>query len=121
VHEVLARGAVDEVLAESRLAEEAEAIDELMRRIKAGETAVYGPEAVERAAEYGAVERLLVLDERLRGERAGAGEWPVDANAVIEAVEQQGGDVTVLKAGSEPGRQLDGLGGIAALLRYRIE
>lgn len=121
VHEVFARGAVDEVLAESRLADEAEAIDELMRRIKDGAKAVYGPEAVERAAEYGAVEELLVLDERLRAERGGAGEWPVDADAIIETVEQKGGEVTVLTSGSDPGRQLDGLGGIAALLRYRIE
>ncbi len=121
VHEALARGAVDEVLADTRLAAEAEAIDELMRRIKAGERAAYGPEAVQRAAEYGAVEELLVLDERLRAERSGRGEWPVDADAVIETVEQRGGDVTVFASEGDPGRQLEGLGGIAALLRYRID
>ena len=121
VHEVFSRGAVDEVLAETRLAAEAAAIDELMHRVKSGEKAVYGPEAVERAAEYGAVEELLVLDERLRAERGGAGEWSIDVNAVIETVEQQGGEVTVFTSEFDPGRQLGGLGGIAALLRYRIE
>jgi protein pelota len=121
VHEVFSRGAVDEVLAETRLADEAEAIDELMRRIKDGETAVYGPAAVEQAAEFGAVEELLVLDERLRAERGGTGEWPVDVNDVIESVERQGGEVTVFTSEFDPGRQLEGLGGIAALLRYRIE
>ncbi|MFB6352541.1 MAG: mRNA surveillance protein pelota [Halobacteriales archaeon] len=121
VHEVLARGAVDEVLAESRLADEAEAIDELMRRVKDGEKAAYGPEAVARAAEYGAVEELLVLDERLRAERGGDGEWPIDVDDVIETVEQQGGAVTVFSSAGDPGRRLEGLGGIAALLRYRID
>ena len=121
VHEVFSRGAVDEVLAETRLAEEAAAIDELMRRVKTGEKAAYGPEAVERAASYGAVEQLLVLDERLRAQRGGDGEWGIDVNAVIETVEQQGGEVTVFTSEFDPGRQLDGLGGIAALLRYRLD
>jgi len=121
VHEVLKRGVLEEVQAETRIAEEAELIDELMRRIKEGETAVYGPEAVAEAAEYGAVETLLILDQRLREERGGEGEWGIDANGVIESVERQGGDVTVFSAEFDPGKQLSGLGGIAALLRYRIQ
>jgi protein pelota len=121
VHEVFARGAVDDVLAQTRLAAEATAIDELMQRVKDGETAVYGPEAVERAAEFGAVDELLVLDERLRAERGGDGDWPIHVNEVIETVEHQGGDVTVFTSEFDPGRQLEGLGGIAALLRYRID
>jgi protein pelota len=121
VHEVLARGALEDVRAETRIAEEAALIDELTERIRAEEPVVYGPEAVERAAEYGAVETLLILDERLREERAGRGEWSIDADEVIQSVEQQGGDVTVFSAEFEPGQQLDSLSGIAALLRYRIE
>lgn len=120
VHEVLARGAVDEVVAETRIAEEAALIDELMRRIKEGETAVYGPEQTAQAAEYGAVETLLVVDDRLHEERSGPGSWSIDINAVLESVEQQGGEVVVFSNEFDPGRQLAGLGGIGALLRYRI-
>jgi len=121
VHEVLARGALEDVRAETRIAAEAALIDELMERIKDGETAAYGPEEVKRAAEYGAIEELLILDSRLREERAGGGEWPIDADAVIREVERQGGEVTVFSEEFEPGRQLDSLSGIAALLRYRID
>jgi protein pelota len=121
VHEVLARGALEEVRAETRIAAEAALIDELTGRIRAAEPVVYGPEEVARAAEFGAVEELLILDERLREERAGRGEWPIDADEVIRTVERQGGDVTVFSGEFEPGRQLDSLSGIAALLRYRIE
>jgi len=120
VHEVLARGAMEDVRAETRIASEAALIDELTERIRAEEPVAYGPEAVARAAEYGAVEELLILDSRLREERAGRGEWPIDADEVIRAVERQGGSVTVFSAEFEPGRQLDSLSGIAALLRYRI-
>ncbi|MEF8780878.1 MAG: mRNA surveillance protein pelota [Haloferacaceae archaeon] len=121
VHEVLKRGAVEEIQTETRIAREAELIDELTERIAAGEKAAYGPDAVAEAAEFGAVETLLVLDERLRLERHGEGDWDVDADEVIERVEQQGGDVVVFSAEFAPGEQLKNLGGIAALLRYRLQ
>ena len=76
---------------------------------------------VQEAAEFGAVEKLLILDSRLRKERAGEGEWDVDANELIRSVEQKGGDVTVFSSDFDPGRQLQNLGGVAALLRYRLD
>ena len=121
VHEVLKRGAVEEVQAETRIAEEAEKIDDLTARIAQGAEATYGIEEVAEATEFGAVEELLILDERLRAERAGDGEWGVDVNEIIERVEQQGGSVTVFSSEFAPGDQLNSLGGVAALLRYRLE
>jgi protein pelota len=121
VHEVLKRGAVDEVQAETRIAEEAEYIDELMERIAQGHEAAYGIEGVMEAAEFGAIDELLILDERLRAERAGEGDWDVDANDLVETVEQKGGQVTVFSNEFDPGQQLKNLGGVAALLRYRID
>jgi len=121
VHEVLKRGAVDDVQQETRIADESDAIDELMSRIAQDGAAAYGIEAVEQATEYGAVEELLVLDERLRQERAGEGDWDLDVNDLVESVEQQGGQITVFSHDFDPGQQLRNLGGIAALLRYRIE
>ena len=120
VHEVLKRGAVDRIQTETRISKEAEFIDTLMERIAEGAKVAYGIEEVAEAAEYGAIERLLVLDERLREERAGEGEWELDINDVIENVERQGGEVTVFSHEFDPGQQLSNLGGIAALLRYRL-
>jgi protein pelota len=119
VHEVLKRGAVDEIRDETRIGREATLIDELTERIATDEPATYGVEQVAEAAEFGAVETLLVVDERLRAERAG-GEWDVDVNEVIESVERKGGEVVVFSSEFDPGRQLSNLGGIAALLRYRL-
>jgi protein pelota len=121
VHEVLKRGAVDDVQQETRIAEESELIDELTERIAEGVKVAYGPEQVAQAADYGAIEHLLVLDEHLREERGGEGEWDVDADEIIETTEQKGGEVTVFSGEFDPGRQLANLGGIAALLRYRLE
>ena len=121
VHEVLKRGAVDRIQTETRIAREAELVDELMAQIAQGAKAAYGVESVAEAAEFGAVETLLILDERLRVERASEGEWDVDANELIENVERKGGDVVVFSGEFDPGQQLANLGGIAALLRYRLQ
>ena len=121
VHEVLKRGAVEDVQKETRIAEESDYIDELMDRIAEGTKVAYGPEEVEKAAEYGAIEQLLVLDSDLREQRAGEGDWDIDVNHVIETTEQKGGEVTVFSSDFDPGQQLSNLGGIAALLRYRLE
>ncbi|WP_276301784.1 mRNA surveillance protein pelota [Halorussus lipolyticus] len=121
VHEVLKRGAVEEVQKETRIAEEAELIDELTRRIGEGARAAYGAEQVQKAADFGAIEHLLLLDERLRVERGNEGEWDFDVNDLITTTEQKGGDVTVFSSEFAPGDQLEGFGGIAALLRYRLE
>jgi protein pelota len=120
VHEVLKRGAVDEVQAETRIAEEADLIDELMDQIGDGEKAVYGPEQTAKAADFGAIDHLLVLDEALRRERSD-GEWDEDVDTIVETTEQKGGDVTVFSSEFDPGRQLANLGEIAAILRYRLE
>ncbi|WP_255192369.1 mRNA surveillance protein pelota [Natronobeatus ordinarius] len=121
VHEVLKRGAVADVQQETRIESEAEDIDELTRRIAEGAKAAYGPEEVAKAAEYGAIERLLVLDDRLRQERGPDGEWTVDVDEIVRTAEQKGGEVTVFSSEFPPGQQLSNLGGIAALLRYRLE
>jgi len=121
VHEVLKRGAVEEVQQRTRIAAESKLVDELMDRIAEGAKVAYGPEAVATAADYGAIEHLLVLDEALREERRGEGDWPIDVDAIIEEAEQKGGEVTVFSGEFDPGQQLRNLGGIAALLRYRIE
>ncbi|MFB6070163.1 MAG: mRNA surveillance protein pelota [Halanaeroarchaeum sp.] len=121
VHEVLKRGAVDRVQEQTRIAEEASLVDELMERIATDGAVAYGIEEVATAVDYGAVETLLILDERLRKERAGEGDWDVNVNDLVESVDQQGGDVTVFSHEFDPGQRLRNLGGIAALLRYRID
>jgi protein pelota len=118
---VLKRGAVDEVQAETRISKEADLVDQLMTQIAEGAKAAYGIDEVAEAAEFGAVDTLLILDTRLREERAGEGDWEVDANDLITTVERQGGDVTVFSGEFDPGQQLKNLGGVAALLRYRLQ
>ncbi len=114
VHEALKRGAVERVAEEARVSRESRLVDELMERVSDDGAAVYGVEPVGRAVEYGAVERLLVVDEFLREHRTDVGE-------LVERVEQKGGEVTVFSSEFEPGMRLESLGGVAALLRYSMD
>lgn len=114
VHEVLKRGAVERVAEEARIARESRLVDELMERVAGDGATAYGLEPTHEAVEYGAVEHLLVVDEFLREHRD-------EIDPLIEGAEQKGGDVTVLSSEFEPGQRVRNLGGVAALLRYRIE
>ena len=65
-----------------------------------------------RALERGAVETLLVSEGFLHDPRmADIGKLAGETKATI----------TVLSKGYDAGKRLDGLGGLAALLRYKLE
>lgn len=121
VQEVLKRGVLEDVQTAARIAEETRLIEELMERIATEQPVTYGIEQVAKAADFGAIDHLLIVDERLRTERGAGGEWSLDIEAVLTDVEQSGGEITVFSNDFEPGQRLAQLGGVAALLRYRID
>ncbi|HUI39715.1 MAG TPA: mRNA surveillance protein pelota [Methanothrix sp.] len=109
--EVLRRGAVKSVLESSRIAQEARLIEDLMREIATDGRAAYGLKEVENAVNFGAVEHLLVLDELAR--RRGVDE-------IMKEVALARGKVVIFSSEFEPGERLRSLGGVAALLRFKI-
>lgn len=113
--EVLRRGAVDRIMQESRIARESVLIEDLIREISICGKAAYGFEDVKNALNYGAVETLLIADETLREGREKGG-----INELLQEVEQAQGKVVVFSTAFEPGEKLRKLGGIAALLRFKI-
>lgn len=113
--EVLRRGAVDRIMQESRIARESVLIEDLIREISICGKAAYGFEEVKNALNYGAVETLLIADETLREGREKGG-----IDELLQEVEQAQGKVVVFSTAFEPGDKLRKLGGIAALLRFKI-
>jgi protein pelota len=71
----------------------------------------YGKNEVKTAAEAGAVEELLIIDELLREQ---------DIEKIMDLVENLGGKVMVISSEHDGGKQLGALGGVAALLRYSL-
>ncbi|MHC1623192.1 MAG: mRNA surveillance protein pelota [Candidatus Methanospirareceae archaeon] len=123
--EVLKRGAVERIKKEERLTKEVMLLDRLMAEISKDwdNKAVYGKEEVRRALEYGAVETLLVSDEKLMKSRIEGAEQEREAEEIdqmLEEAERKRGEVVVFSTEFEPGKRLNALGGIAALLRFRV-
>ncbi len=113
--EVLRRGAVDRIVEESRIGRETRLIEDLMKEISIGGKAAYGMEDVRNAQSFGAIETLLITDELLRTEREGGG-----IDGFLKEVERSQGRIVVFSTEFEPGKKLAYLGGIAALLRFRV-
>ena len=112
INELMKAGMGADVLRESSVGTELEAVESLMAAIGKGGNATYGTSQVETAAIAGAVDRLLILDSKLREE---------DLDEIVRAVESQKGEVIVVSSQHDGGKQLAALGGMAAMLRYKME
>jgi len=115
--EALRRGAVDRLIKDAHLVREARLIDELLKEIAVGDKAAYGMGEVVKAHEWGAIATLLIADETLRDER----EKGVTVDELLTAVNSSNGHVVVFSTDFEPGKRLEKLGGIAALLRFKLQ
>jgi protein pelota len=114
--EVLRRGAVDRIMQESRIARESTLMEELIKEISMDGKAAYGLADVRNALDFGAVETLLIADETLR-----EGREKGNIDRLLLEVEQAQGKVVVFSTAFEPGEKLHKLGGIAALLRFKVQ
>ncbi|RLJ01708.1 MAG: mRNA surveillance protein pelota [Candidatus Aenigmatarchaeota archaeon] len=108
--EVINRGAVERVGKESRVVEETKKVEEAFEEIGKGSGLVeYGLEEVKRVAEQGAVKTLLVSEPMIR-----------DFEELMNKVEEMGGKVFIISDSHEAGEKLKRIGGVMALLRYKV-
>ena len=118
IQEALRSGILSNVLQNMRVADEMKAIEELLARLGKGKNdATYGFTEVEKAVNYGAVEKLLLADSSLR-------ETTDENRRIMEKlmknVEDTRGTIMVISTEHEAGTKLLSLGGIAALLRFPL-
>lgn len=112
IQEVLKKGTVEKLTAENRIAHEMSAIEEIFKEIaKSSSKVAYGKVQVIKGANAGAIEKLLVLDKLIRSQ---------NLEKVMDLVENMAGEVMVISSEHEGGKQLESLGGLAAILRYPI-
>jgi protein pelota len=111
VNELMKKGMGADLLRDSRVGVEMEAVEKLMEHIGKDGLATYGNQQVKDAADAGAVETLLILDSKLREE---------DLDTIVRTVEVQKGNVIIVSAQHDGGKQLASLGGLGAILRYRL-
>ena len=111
INELMKGGLGADVLKESSIGAELEAVEQLMTAISKDGLGTYGPDEVMSAAISGAVDKLLILDKKVREQ---------DLDDMVRAVESQKGSVIIVSSQHDGGKILESLGGIGALLRYKI-
>lgn len=118
INEAMRSGVLAKTLKHARMTEETRQVEEVLTRLGMGKTDVaYGSDEVRKATEYGAVDRLLILDTMLR---ESPDEKRTELEELMRQVEEKAGQITVVSNEHEAGHKLEGLGGIAALLRFQI-
>lgn len=118
IYEAFRSGVLLKTMKQLRIAEEAEVVEELLKRLGKEEgTVAYGVAEVEKAMNMGAVETLVLADSMLRDS---ADEERLRLERVMKAVEEKRGSIIVVSIEHEAGRKILALSGVAALLRFPL-
>jgi protein pelota len=113
VFELMKNGVVERIAGEQRVEKEFRLMEKLLAEIGRNTgLAAYGKKEVGQAIEFNAARELFILDELLRGNK--------EAEMLLEKAEKQKCNITIFSSENDAGRQLEGLGGLAALLRFKI-
>jgi protein pelota len=111
VQEVIGLGTLEKLIGDLQLAREVKVMDEVLLRISQNGSVAYGMQEVADAIIFGATEQVLITDTMLHD---------MTVLNLIEKAEKMRSKIIVLSGSFEPGERLDALGGIAALLRYKV-
>lgn len=119
ISEVLRRDIVRKILRDVSSIEAEKILEEFMKLlIKDSGKVAYGLEEAIKAANMGAVEKLLILDELVRS-------YNIDERRQVEEllaiVDKYKGEVRIVSSESPAGEKLKALGGVIAILRFRIK
>ncbi len=116
--EILYRGVISKAITGLKVETETQLIEDIIAHISKDDgLGAYGDKEVSTAVQYGAVEDLLVTDIRLREATDKQRNW---IDRLIRETESTKGKFHIVSTEHPAGDQLQNLGGIAAVLRFRI-
>lgn len=118
IEEILRRDEVKTVLKRDRTIKESSLVDELFKEISKNADAAYGLVEVKAAAEAHAIKILLVTDEYIMTKRKENNFDELDY--IMKEVDRSRGEVHIISTEHDAGKRLQGLGGIGAILRYKL-
>jgi protein pelota len=110
VHEVL-RSGISKVLEEHRVVYEVKLVEEFLSEIAKDGQFSYGHQEVESALEAGAVDKLLISTDMMRDKKF---------EPLLSLADRKRSTIITISPHHEVGMKLKKMGGIAALLRYKI-
>jgi len=111
VYECIKRGMVEKAQKDLRVSLETNVVETLFQAILKNE-GVYGLKAIEKALEYGAIDKILIVDKLLKN---------TEFEVITEKSRDQRATIYVISSEHDAGKKLEGIGGIGATLRFKIE
>ena len=118
INEIVKRGTLEKIVEGLEIARQTKLMNEFLKRLgKDEKTIAYGPEEIEKAAIYGAIENLLLIEDFLRTTDQERRQF---LETLLENTEKSGGYVEIVNINSEIGKQIKALGGMIALLRFPV-
>jgi len=118
INEVLKRPETENALKQDRISKELKFVEELFLEISKNNMASYGLKETKNVVDAGAVKILLITDNFIQRKRM---EDKYDGiEQIMRTVDNTKGDILIVGSDNEAGKKLDGLGGIAAILRYKL-
>jgi len=118
INEVIKRPETENALKQDRIAKEYKYMEELFAEISKANLASYGLKETKNAAIAGAVKTLLITDSFIQKKRME--DKYENIENIMKIVDSTKGDILIISSEHEAGKKLDGLGGIAAILRYKL-
>ncbi|MHA1576213.1 MAG: mRNA surveillance protein pelota [Candidatus Thorarchaeota archaeon] len=117
--EILFREVISNAMSGVRLETETRLVETIIEHIaKDDGLGTYGNDEVTKAVRFGAVEHLLITDKKLREGEEKERRW---MDGLIRDTEKARGAFHIVSTDHPAGDQLQHIGGIAALLRYRLD
>ena len=117
-NEIIRDGLADELLSEHAISKEIKLLEEVWLRLSKNGAVAYGENELSRAMNEGAIETLLVSADKIRDPEAMIEGTPV--SKWIEAISDIGAELVQCSSDHDSGEQLNNMGGIIALLRYKL-
>ncbi len=113
LNELIKDGTIDKIVSEMQIVKETKLVEQVLAELgKQHGLAVVSFAEVEKAVLATSVAHLLLGDVFLLSNRE-------KAEKILSETEQAGGEIHIVSSKSDAGKKLNGLGGVAALLRFR--
>jgi protein pelota len=119
IQELIKRDELKQVLQSLRAGQEIQEIETLFEEISKEGAATYGLESVRGAANAGAIKLLLITDKKIIDARENNQHGEIEN--IMKLADANQSTVRIIHSNHEGGQKLDGIGGIAAILRYKID
>jgi len=118
INEILKRAEVRQVLNEITTADDLKLVEKLLEEISKDGAFCYGLKESISSSDSGAMKDVLVTEGLIRTSREN-GKYPL-IEKIMKNSDRSQGTIHIIASDSDAGKKLDGLGGIAGILRYKL-